>query len=377
LLKALKAGGIELILDPKSAELATLGGFTPRARALPWAHAERPHQPVDFTIATLTKFCERIAEFAIAHDVDVVHVPTHFIISPSGSWLGKDNQICVGIRNALDRMDGKHIRIDYPLIANNEVFRDEAAMLTLIKQMRDLPFENLWLRISGFGMMSASAAGVRRYIEAASPFRELGRPIIADCVAGLVGHALCAFGAVSGISHGIAEKDAFNVNAWLKRSNGGGSKNRILLPKIDTYLYSDQAEVLLRGRGAKSLLGCNDASCCPQGIEDMFNQSKAHAVIQSTKHFKELDRVPQGKQTDFFLDKQLSTAGRAARQVAIMKLEDNGLSKRLGERSKRLERMFQVLENLHASTSDTPPPLRPAMGSTRPAQSRQSHSTTL
>ena len=360
LTRALKASGVELILDPKTGELGTVGGFSTGARRLPWANPSRPHKPDDFIPAQLAGFCDRIAEFAMIHQVDVVQAPTHFITSAFDPWTDVDNRACLELRDALDRQGGQRVRIDYPIITSYEVFRDEGFRQALISQLNGLPFDNLWLRISGFGM-SATPAGVMRYIEAAWSLQELNHPIVADGVAGLAGLALCAFGAVGGVSHGIAGKDSFNHRDWLKtREDGGGSTSRIYLPNIDMYLYSDQAEVLFRNRGAKSLLGCNDSSCCPNGFRDMFDHSKAHALTQSARLLEALNGTPQTNWVDHHLNRQLGPAGLTARKLVAIQLNDDKLAERLRKQNKRLDLMSRALEDLRSDIDAAPQAKKPA-----------------
>ena len=109
---------------------------------------------------------------------------------------------------ALDAEGGEHIVIDYPLITTYSALRDSAQRRAFVAHLRELPFDNLWLRISGFGA-DASPAGVRRYISALSDFHGLARPIVADCVGGLAGLAIASFGASTAIAHGVAEKERF------------------------------------------------------------------------------------------------------------------------------------------------------------------------
>src|SRR5712691_328374 len=48
LLKALKASGCEIVLDPNFAEMAAAGRFRGAIGRLPWANPDRPWEPTDF-----------------------------------------------------------------------------------------------------------------------------------------------------------------------------------------------------------------------------------------------------------------------------------------------------------------------------------------
>ena len=128
------------------------------------------------------------------------------ISSRASSTVG--SKLDVMLCEALDAEGGEHIVIDYPLITTYSALRDLAQRRAFVAHLRELPFDNLWLRISGFGA-DASPAGVRRYISALSDFHGLARPIVADCVGGLAGLAIASFGASTAIAHGVAEKERF------------------------------------------------------------------------------------------------------------------------------------------------------------------------
>ena len=103
---------------------------------------------------------------------------------------------------------GGAIAIDYPLTLKYGSLRDPAQRRVLIAGLKGLPFDNLWLRVSGFGA-DTEAPMLRRYIAAAVDFQQLDRPIVADGVGGLAAVAVAAFGAAGGISHGLGEKERF------------------------------------------------------------------------------------------------------------------------------------------------------------------------
>jgi hypothetical protein len=93
--------------------------------------------------------------------------------------------------------------IEWSLIFTNyATLRDSAHRRALSSEMANLPFDNLWLRISGFGA-DASGVGVRRYISSVADFHGVGKPIVADCVGGLAGLAVASFGAVTHVDRRI------------------------------------------------------------------------------------------------------------------------------------------------------------------------------
>ena len=354
LLDALRASGAEVVLDTKAAELSTPGGNEGRARVLPWAHSERPHATSDFSDEALNEFVGRIARFAVGNRVSAVLSPTRPLEGPRDPWLAVDLKSCEALRRALDLEGGQRIAIDYPLLATYHSMRDEAERQAFVKAIKDSPFENLWLRISGFGS-SATAVGVRRYINGARDFHTLGRPIIADGVGGFIGLSTIAFGAVGGISHGVAEKERFQARDWYKPRSGagGGLPRRVYLSGIDTYFSIDHTRNLLDHRGVKPMLACNDTSCCPRGVEDMLKAPKVHFLNQRVRQLADLSSVPELRRADHFLRKQLGPAGSTARKVERLNLSDTKLAEKLRKRSRQLDELYQVLDDLYETSGAT------------------------
>ncbi len=171
LISSLRNTGSELILDTKSAELATPGGYSATASKLAWAHKDRHQRLSDFTDKYIKNYCEKVAGFAVTHKLDVVLCPTHLITDTSSSWskidtaIKIDTDICIALRQALNLAGGRHIHIDYPLIVPYGMFLKEYKCNTLMQSLKNLPFTNLWLRISNFGMSTANPAGLKKYIK--------------------------------------------------------------------------------------------------------------------------------------------------------------------------------------------------------------------
>src|SRR5258708_22673821 len=80
--------------------------------------------------------------------------------------------------------------------------RDPGQRGAFLAGLADLPFDNLWLRVSGFGA-DASATMLRGYIAAMMHFQRLGKPIIADGVGGLAALATAALGAAGAVRRGL------------------------------------------------------------------------------------------------------------------------------------------------------------------------------
>lgn len=367
-LKTLQEDGVERILDTKAAELAALGKFKGRAKEAPWADGTSLHLPDQFDDKRCGEFVAEIAREAIARDFDRVLAPAHFlrnaVLDP---WFQVDLRLCRLLREALDREGGAHIAIDYPLILEQMKLRDEDVRGALIHQLNSLPFENLLIRASRFGS-DAEAPGTRAFIQALDRFHNLGRPIIADHVGGIVGRSLIAFGAASGVAHGVDETMRFDGGSWWKEPEApkdneqrAGPAKRVSVPMLDKHLKVDELTALAKARGGHGLVVCNDPNCC-RSLTDMINNSKRHSFRQEKLAYDHLNRIPDLMRARDFIDKELAEADRFARQVKELKPIQSelkvregqsaeaaaaNLTTRLAKQSLRIEKLRSSLENLH------------------------------
>lgn len=299
---------------------------------------------------------ERIAEFAIERRVDVVLAPTRLLDEdPKDKWLAIDIETCQALRTSLDELGAKAVSVDYPLLTTYQTLLDVAARRALISQIKDLPFDHLWLRIANFGS-DKSAAGVRKYIDAARDLHEIGRAIIADGVGGLPALGIVAFGAAGGICHGVAEKERFYPSYWRRPrdSGGGGPATRIYFDLLDAYLNVGNARTLLATLSAKPLLGCRDTGCCPDGWGDTILNPRRHYLIRTTRRVQALGRVPDSRREDHFLSKQLAPVDRAARTATRLKVPNKQILERLSRISRKTDEMRRVLEELHVTDHNRP-----------------------
>ncbi len=346
--RTMQADGTGIILDSNSAELAS-SGHRPSEK-LPWAKADRPWVPSDFGKENRQQYCAKLADYAVENQVGVVLAPCHVLREGAlDEFLPVDLRLCEELRTALDSGGGKKIALDYPLMLPYRFFRDAATRTALLQKLKQLPFGSLWLRIDGFGS-DQSPQGLRKYISYARAFHELEKPVVGDCVGGLVGLGIAAFGACGGIAHGIAQKERFNTYSWWKpRSKGGGSKRRVYLNAIDQFVDANVARTLLEVRGAKSLLGCIDRSCCAKGLDDFLERPNEHFIIQRGRQIADLSKTPETRRAEHFVRTHLEPAERKARQAARLGVKDEKLSRKLTKNAHRLDDMRRVLEDLHAT----------------------------
>jgi hypothetical protein len=237
--------------------------------------------------------------------------------------------------------------IDYSLTTAYGTLREPEQRRAFLAGLGDLPFENLWLRVSDFGA-DATPTAVRRYVSAVTDFHSLKRSLVADCVGGLAALAVVAFGATAAIAHGVSEKERFDARRWLvpRKPGGGGQSGRVYLPALDLYFKIDEARALLDVRGARRLLASEDRDCCPRGADDTFNDPKAYFITQRLKQLRDLSEIPEERRVSRFLDVHLAAADRRARQAAKLDPDSPATKQALQKASLRLDRMRDVLEHL-------------------------------
>ncbi|MGH8208040.1 MAG: hypothetical protein ACREU6_00320, partial [Steroidobacteraceae bacterium] len=349
LLKALKASGREVVLDPHFAEMAVVGKFESSVSKLPWANANAPWKASDFGRESNLNPARLIAEFAINRGVDAVLAPSHLVETADDAWWAVDRAITEVLRRELDRNGGSDIAIDYQVITTNALLRDHKGRAQIISAVERLPIQNVWLKISGFGA-TATGMGTRAYIESVRDLHAIGRPLIADAAGGLTGLAAAAFGAVAGISHGVCQNESFQADQWKRPPSDGdrGTRKRIYIPDLDRYLTEDQLNALFAVKGGKPLIGCTDTNCCPRR-EDQIEHSDAHMLTRRSRQLENLSRVPQSRRAEHLLLRHIDPAVRSARQIALLKLPDEKDVNVVRVAKKRLIRLRDALGDLQDS----------------------------
>jgi hypothetical protein len=354
LIAALRQSGRELVLDTNAAELSSVGRFQGTVREAPWANAEGVLLPSHFQAgANQLDVVARVAQFAVQNDIQRVQAPTHLLTGVSDPWLEVDLQACRRLRRLLDAEGGKQIAIDYPLLIPNAVLNDTAERKALVSRLAgDVPIDSIWLRVSGFGA-DATAAGLRKYITASQEFHVIRKPIVADGVGGIAALAIAAFGAVSGVAHGVAEKERFDTRDWNKppKQGGGGRGYYLLLNGIDRLLRSSDADAIIAAPGARRLVSCHDRTCCPHGFEDTLKDPKGHYLRQRARELARLSAIPDPLRSQHFLDNTLAHADRTARQIAKLKVTAPEVEQILVKNTERLDRMRAVLEDLNKTSN--------------------------
>jgi hypothetical protein len=370
LIAALRQDGRELVLDTNVAELSVVGRYKGAAQGAPWANPDGILTEAHLRVgANEFDLLGKIARFAVQHGVRRVMAPAHLLSEATDRWLKSDIEACCAFRVTLDREGGRDVIIDYPLMVSNASLNDVVHRRAFVTALKSMPVDSVWLKVSGFGG-DATAAGLRKYIAAAQDFHLLQKPIIAECVGGLSGLAILAFGAAGGIAHGLAEKERFDATDWHKppkplypdRKRGGNAFS-VLLPGIDRLLKPDQAQILINASGGRRLLSCNDRRCCPRGFEDAIRDPKGHYLRQRAWQCEALSKVPEARRAQDFLDNTLAAADRTARQAAKLRVADEAVALIVRRNAERFDRLRVVLENLNETVANSsrsvafPPPI--------------------
>ncbi|MFZ3236489.1 MAG: hypothetical protein WA417_20060 [Stellaceae bacterium] len=353
LLTILKANGCEIVLDPNFAEMVSDGHWRGPVRHLPWANPDRPWQPSDFTPGRNADVAKSMAEFCVRHGVSAILAPNHLIESVADSWRILDERFCQTLRDALDRQGGRTIAIDYQLLVTNALLRDCDQREQLVRGLADLPIENVWLRVSGFGA-TATGAATCRFIDEVRKTHSLNLPLVADSAGGFSALASLAFGAVGGISHGIGQKESFNVYHWKHPSSGGGgNKRRIYISELDRYFDEDQLTSIFAARGGRARLACNNANCCPGGIDDMVANAHFHFIFQRNAQLESLSAEPENRRSEHFLRRHLDVAVRSGRRGARLKISNAKVATAINQARDRLIRLYDSLTELDSRGDST------------------------
>ena len=372
LMRALADRGAELILDTDVAELSSPGRFEGAVRQAPWAIGGQPLQLDDWTGGRGYERIMQIARFAVEHRFRTVLAPTHLLTGHRDRAFESDRSVLERLRHALDDVGGAGVALDYPLLIPNRILRDPVERAAFINALRGQPFDNLWLRIAGFGV-DATPVGVRRYISALREFAELGHPIVADGVAGLAGLATVAFGAAGGLAHGVGVLERFDTRSWSKRpekKSKGGAGTRALVTMLDRQLKVEEVKAIAAVSGGSRLVSCADTKCCRRGLTDTLHDPKPHYLYQRRAPIEALSRVPESRRAEHYLSQILTPADRHNRMLNRLKIVDPKLKKILHESGHRVEQLLHVLEDFHiVSASDGRRASSPKLRKGEPSQS--------
>lgn len=331
----------DAILDPRTQEMASPGGFKRRMSALSWA-LDRPHEPNDFNDVNARRFADAIAQYAVEKRYTAVLAPTRYIESANSPWLDIDVLSTTHLRTYLDRAGAQNVPIFYSLAISYQAFRNEEERRVILGKLIGLPIQSLWIKVSQSGTLTHAA--VRNFVIGAADFHSLGVPLVGDMMGGLRGLGALAFGAFGGIAHGVTQKESFNAYSWSKppdtNSGGFALPPRVYIAPLDLHLMKEDAEAFFGAKGAKSRFGCRERACCPKGPKDMLDNPVRHSLIQRSGEIQHLSAIPEQLRAQRFLEETLRPTTDAAVFAESLSFGDHeNLSKRMGEKRKVLERL--------------------------------------
>lgn len=338
------AARFDAILDPKTQQSETPGRYNESLGSLPWG-VGRPHTQSDFSGTSGRRLLNAIGDFVLEHGFTKVLAPTHLLRSASDDWLAVDVESIKRLRDYLDRRNGAEVPIIYSLAITYATFRDAEQRSELVRRLRTVPVSDLWLKVDGFGSDSSPAATLT-YLEAITSFHDLGIPIIADHVGGLIGLSLLAFNATGGLAHGVTLGERFNTSDWRKppRQDSFGPQRRVYVPQLDLQLKPGEAQILFDASPRmKALFGCRNNRCCQRGIKDMLENPSRHFLYQRTKEISDLSQIPSQFRAQRFLEHNVRPTTDRVLAATNMDWKDGKIAKKMGRRRKRLDRLRVVL----------------------------------
>ena len=356
----------DAILDPRTQELGSVGGFNKRLSALPWA-LDRPHRPEDFDDVSARRMADRMAQFILEKRYTAALAPTHYIESANSPWLDIDAHSTVLLRQYLNRAGAGDVPIFYSLAVSYAVFRAAEERGAIIERLAQLPIDCLWMKVSQSGAPSHTA--IRNLVHGATEFHSLGVPLVGDMMGGLRGLSALAFGAVGGICHGVTQKETFSAGSLTRPtrsgSNGFTRPTGIYVTSLGIHLTRKEARAFFGAHGSKSRFGCRVKECCPKGWTDMVDNPVRHSVFQRSLEVQRLSNVPEQHRAQQFLEETLRPATDAAVFSESLSFDSQEqLAKRMSDNRKRLERLRVGLGRFvreHRADSFSPIPLRRAM----------------
>lgn len=252
---------------------------------------------------------DAIAQFVALHGYSALLAPSHYLENGADDqWCEVDSQLTSKLRDRLDKAGCKKAALFYPFATSTKVFYDPAQRRKLKDVLRDLPIDQLWLRIQSFGSSSGHLT-LRRYIEACRNLHELPFPLIAEKT-GNIGLALLAFGAVGGIDSGVSGGERFDFKR-LTHENYPRPRysphQRVYIPTLGLFLPRDSARSFFAHRTLKANFACvND--CCRRGADSMIADPRRHFVLTRMGEVSSLSKLPPTLRPTEYLERVLRPA---------------------------------------------------------------------
>lgn len=311
--------GVETVLDPRTLELSTEGGFLRGGvRDLPWA-GQRPHLPQDLAGPRGALVVRRLVSFLEDSGHSAVLAPTHYLEDGGDSWLAVDAELTRQLRRMLDSRGMRDVLIYYPLMLKASVLRHPEHRQSVTDHLAGLPIDGIWLRAHPFGTANSGPLVLSRYLELCRALHVLKIPLVAER-SGTIGVALLAFGAVGGIESGVTQGEAVNLEPYFSLPKPGTTPfsrpPRVYLHHIGAFLDAKNSEAFFSVRGMRSAHGCQH-SCCPRGWTDMQLDPRRHFIAHRAREVTAISAVPDSLRAGHYMENFLRPASdRAVRAAA-------------------------------------------------------------
>ncbi len=350
LIKVLQARNAEIVLDPRSAELAMPAGQRDVMQHLPWSALARESDPSGYDDAAIHGIARSIAEAAVSHGFSAVLAPAHYLSTPSDSWIDVDIELTKALRQELDALGGNEVRLYYPLLIPYGWLSSRETMIALAGVLSTVPINAVWLRVSNF-QNDKSAAAVRHYIEGARALLSSDRPLIADHVGGLSGLAVLACGAAGGLAHGIGIREGFKVANWQKTNRGNfGVRTRAYVGEADLYIDTKTFGPVLDNPVIRSRMGCKNKQCCPRGLDDMFGNAKGHTINTRFEQLALLAQSTESQRTGSFIRRSLIPTGATLIKLDHALQAHPELQRRIQRKRRFVDDLRLTLESVSVET---------------------------
>lgn len=324
---------IEVVLDPRSVELSTPGGFSRSGVSdLAWASRDL-HRPSDWTGAAGLTAVNHLVDAVENEGYSAVLAPTHVLDGPDSPWWSVDLIAVHQLRDALDAHGLGKVLIYHPLVTRaSALLRNPSWRLRIIEDLGSAPIDALWLRVHPFGTATSGPLALRRYLELCRELHGLKVPLVAER-SGTVGVALLAFGAVGGIESGVTIGERVDLDPYLRppdpNGNGFSPPPRAYLHELGAFLDPKRAEALFGHRGMKAAHGCRDTECCPRGWRDVSLEPRRHFITARTREVTALSQMPEALRPGQYMENFLRPASDAALRAAELEPSLLSVRKRL------------------------------------------------
>ncbi len=214
-------------------------------------------------------------------------------------------------------MGAIQVPIYYPLALPSTAFRDSSQRKEIVRVLKDLPIDSVWLRVHPFGTAASGPIALRGYVEGCQELHQLGVPLVAERT-GTIGIALLAFGAVGGIECGITTGEGFDISRLTAPPKKGGAflaHPRVYLRELGAFLEVKRASPFFDLRRMKTFFGCRER-CCPGGLQDMLGDPRRHFVFTRAQEVSRVSSVPVALRRLLYMDQFLRPATDLALQAS-------------------------------------------------------------